>query len=299
MDECVAIVVDSAVALPTDCEADGHLWKVPMQLTVDGQIFLDGQDLSIEQFYKLHATSKGQIATSAPTPGAYESVFTDLSKSHSSILCLTVSSKFSASYASALVAAKNISDGNANVNRIEVIDTQSAAGGQGLITTHMLRLAQSGADIDEVAISAREMIPKIRLLACLDSLFHVWRSGRVPKIAYLGCSLLKIKPLFEFCNGEITVVGRPRTYKRAIDQILDLMNTGMRPGPIHATVMHGDAPDVAQQLQRDIDSEFDCAELFVSQFTPVMSAHTGPGLVGVAWWRDENEMAQVSGRINS
>ena len=103
-------------------------------------------------------------------------------------------------------------------------------------------------------------------------------------IAHAGTSLLKIKPVFELHRGEIQSIARPRTRRRATDRLLSLMTERTASGVVHASVMQADAPDDAEALRERIASEFDCKELFVSEFTPVMGAHIGPGMMGVAFW---------------
>ena len=106
----------------------------------------------------------------------------------------------------------------------------------------------------------------------------------MPRIAHTGTSLLKIKPLFELARGQVHTVARPRTHARAMRRLLELMHERVGEGWVHATVMHADAADAAEDFRRLVETQFRCRELFISQFTPVMGAHTGPGLVGIAFW---------------
>lgn len=285
MSEPVAVVVDSAASLPSNAASDPQMWIVPMQLTIGDRTFHDGRDLTPAEFYRMLPSVDGRTTTSAPAPAAYVSAFSEAAEKYSSIVCLTVARHVSSSYDSAKTAAGGGSGGP----RIEVIDTESAAGGEGLVATEALRIARTGAGLDEVAATVRALIPKVRLLAFLDTLYYVWKSGRVPRLAYLGSSLLKIKPILELSGGEVRPVERPRTARRAAERMLALMKEDVGAGPVHATVMHGNDAKTADEIRRRVESEFDCKEIFVSQFSPVMGAHTGPGLVGVAWWRETSD----------
>ena len=84
-------------------------------------------------------------------------------------------------------------------------------------------------------------------------------------------------------------LARPRTVRRAIERLLELVRRRAGTGRLNAAVMHGDAPENAELLRGRIESEFDCGQLYTSQFSPVMGAHTGPGLVGVAFWNERSE----------
>ena len=134
--------------------------------------------------------------------------------------------------------------------------------------------------------AARAVVPKVRLLAFLDTLYYVWKSGRVPRVAYVGTSLLRIKPMFQLSHGQIRNLARPRTTAKAIDSMLSQMQLQSGLGPVHAAVMHSDATEAAEKLSQRVETEFQCEELYVSEFSPVMGTHTGPGLLGVAFWSE-------------
>ena len=137
-----------------------------------------------------------------------------------------------------------------------------------------------GNSLEKTIDVAQGVIPRIRLLAFLDSLHYLWKGGRVPRIAHAGASLLRIKPLFELSQGEVQTLARPRTHKRAMRRLLELMRERVAVGRLHAAVMHVEAEDAAEELRRQVEAEFSCEELHVSEFTPTMGAHIGPGLLG-------------------
>ena len=284
----VAIVVDSAVSLPSDVESGLDLHIVPMQLNVGGRTYRDGADLEPGELYRLLDQVEGVPTTSAPSPADFLEAFTASAADASSILCITVSPRFSATHDSAQVAAQ-VASVKAPETRIELLDSESAAGGEGLIALEALRVARGGASLDDVLAAARAVVRGVSLVAYLDTLYYVWKGGRVPRIAYLGTTLLKIKPVFELDHGEVRNLARPRTGSRASDRMLEVMRRRVGDSDrVHATVMHADAEEEAERLQGTVESEFRCEELFVSEFSPVMGAHTGPGLLGIAFWAEED-----------
>ena len=278
----VALVVDSAATLPPDALAGPGVHVAPMSLTLAGRAYRDGQDISPSEFYRTLRASPSPPTTSAPSPAAFLDAFTRASQDAPSILCLTVAARFSASHDSAAEAARQAVDTLPDVN-IRLLDSESAAGGQGLIALETLRAIREGADLDTAASVAQEAIPRVRLLAFPDTLYYLWKGGRVPGIAHLGSAMLRIKPIFELHRGEVTTVARPRTLRRATQQVIALMSERVGEGPIAACVMHADAEDAAHTLRREVESAFQCERLFVAEFTPVMGAHIGPGLLGVAF----------------
>ncbi len=278
----VALVVDSAATLPAEALAGPHLHVAPMSLTLAGHTYLDGEDVSPSEFYRMLRAAPSPPTTSAPTPAAFLDAYRRAALGASSILCLTVAASVSASYDSAVVAARQAADALPGVE-VRVLDSESAAGGQGLVALEALRLASDGAGLDEVGEAVWSAIERVRLLAFPNTLYYLWKGGRVPVIAHAGSALLGVKPIFELRRGTVSTVARPRTLKRAIRRLVELMREGAGESPISACVMHADAEDAAGELRAAVEAAFECDRIFVAQFTPVMGAHIGPGLLGVAF----------------
>ena len=282
----VAVVVDSAASLPSGAAEYDHLHVVPMLLTVGGRTYQDGLDLATVDFYRMLREMKTSPTTSAPTPAGFLAAFRRACNEVSSILCLTVSQRFSSSYTSAGAAALELKEERPDV-RIDIVDSMSAAGGEGLVAMEAWRAATEGAGLESVAAAANAAISRVSLIAYLDTLYHVWKSGRVPGIAYAGTSLLQVKPVFELSRGEVRTIARPRSAKKAARCLVELMSQRVGSSPVHATVMHADAYEAAERVHMAISSGFQLDELFISEFSPVMGAHTGPGLLGIAFWTEE------------
>lgn len=282
----VAVVVDSAASLPAWALDDPLVHVVPMQLVIGGRTYLDGQELSPAEFYRMQRGLSETPTTAAPSPQSYVAAFEEAGRHHFSILCLSVARRYSAAHDSALLAVRQARETIPDV-QIAALDSGSAAGGEGLIALEALRAANRGLDLVEVVKAARQVTKKVSLVAFLDTLYYVWKGGRLPRIAYAGASLLGLKPMFELASGEVHAIGRPRTRARAMRRLVEAMRKRVGDRPIHACVMHGDCPGDAEELRRTLESDFDCREIFVSEFTPVMGAHTGPGLLGLAFWAQD------------
>ena len=279
----VAVVVDSAASLPSDEACRLGLRVVPMRLTLGAKTYLDGRDLTVSEFYHKLRESKVTPSTSPPPPAGFMEAFVQAAEVAASILCITVSSRFSSSFGSATAALQEAKELLPGVE-IRVMDSGSAAGGEGLIALEAQRVANRGGNLDHVVAAAKTVAQRVRLLAFPDTLYYLWKSGRVPGIAHAGAALLDIKPLFELAQGEIRTVARTRSRRRAGTRLVELMRLGLTEGSVHATVMHADAAEAAQGLKQQVEAEIACEDLFISEITPVMGAHIGPGLLGVAFW---------------
>ena len=147
------------------------------------------------------------------------------------------------------------------------------------------RAAASGKSLPEVVAAARGVMHRVNLLAMLDTLNYLVKGGRVPKAASLASSLLQIKPIFTINNGDAHPVTNARTTAGAMKRMLKIMKQKIvEEEPLHVAVMHADALDKAKKFMNEISARFNCTELFITEFTPVMGVHTGPGVIGVAFY---------------
>ena len=279
----VAIVVDSAASLPPRFSENDGIYIVPMTVTLDGESYRDGIDISAAEFYRRLRNSSSPPTTSAPAPTAFLDAFRLASKEREAILCVTAGDRFSASLDLAASAAEQARALFPSVE-IRILDSQAAAGSQALAALEAWRAAQQGATLARAEMNAVRVIERVSLLAFVDTLRYLRRSGRVPMAAHIGASLLRIKPLFKLQRSEITTLARLRTRRAGIRRMLELMKGEAGAGALHAAVMHADAPQDAESIRQSIEADFDCAELYISEFTPAMGAHIGPGLLGIAFW---------------
>ena len=280
----VAIVTDTTACIPQEQVAEYDIEIVPVQLIFEDKTYRDGIDISPTEFYALLRQAKKPTTTSASSPDPYFEAYRKASQKARSILCITEPSKFSAMFNSALVAKQMAKTALPNVV-IEVLDCTTAAAGQGLVALAAARAAASGKDLDEVIKIASKIMERVNLFATLDTLHYLVKSGRVPQAAALVNSLLKIKPVFTLNHADARTVALPRTITSAMKRMLKLMEQRVAKGqPLHVVVMHADALDKAIALRERIASQFNCTELFITEFTPVMGVHTGPGLLGVAFY---------------
>ena len=282
----VSIVTDSAASLPAQLadESDEYLHVIPHQVVINGATYREGLDLSPEKFYETLRKLKSPPATSGPSPEQFFKAFEAASAVSGSVVCLVLSSKFSMTYDSAVIGAREASERLPDT-RIEVVDTESATG-SGLMVIEALRLSEEGRTADEIVRRTRELVPRVKVIATLDTLYYLLKGGRVPVLAHLGTSLLQVKPIFEMYRGEVRTIAKVRTAKRAKGKLVDLLHEDVGDGRLHAAVLQGNAPDEALELEERIASEFNCAELYVGTFSPVIGAHTGPGLLGVSYWSE-------------
>lgn len=283
----VAIVTDTTACIPREQVEKYSIEVVPVEFVFGNKSYRDGIDMTPTEFYARLRQVKKLPTTSTTSPTPYLEAYRRASQRASGILHITPPSKLSGLFNSAQLAVKMAKQALPNV-AIEVLDCNTAAAAQGLIVLAAARAAASGKSLAEVVEAAKSVMGRVNLFATLDTLKYLVKGGRVPKAAALAGSLLRIKPIFTISAGDAHPVTNARTNNGATKRLLEIMEQKIADGqPLHVAVMHADTLDRAEELVDEISSRFGCAELFITEFTPVMGVHTGPGLVGIAFYGEE------------
>jgi DegV family protein with EDD domain len=282
----VAIVSDSSSCLPPNLLAEHRILVVPLALLVDGELYHDGE-LSAEAFRdKLDSAIKAP-STTAPAPGEFLQAFRTLHQQGTrSILCLTLSAAYSGTHSAAENAAEMARREMPDL-RLAVLDTGGLAMAHGFAVLAAARAAEAGANLEEAAGAARRVASRSHLVGALDTMSYLAKSGRVPWIVHWAASVLQIKPVLVAYDGRVRSFGRPRTMRNALTRLVRYLEP--RAGPpekLHVAVAHYDSPQRASELAERVRDELNPAELFVTEFTPVMSVHAGPGFVGLAFYSE-------------
>jgi DegV family protein with EDD domain len=210
-----------------------------------------------------------------------------VSQKAESILCITLTSLQSKTFEAAS-AAREIAKEEIPDTTIEVFDSRSVAGALGFIVREAARVASQGAGLAEAIEAAKKMMGKVNFLAMLDTLYYLARLGRIARAAAWVGSVLDMKPVLEHnpAVGETMPVARPRTKRKAIERMLQIMAKRTSGSPVHVLVHHADELEEAKKLAAEIESRFNCAELYITEFPPVMGVHTGPGLLAIGFYAD-------------
>lgn len=283
----VAIVTDTTACIPQELVTKYGIEVVSVRLIFEDKSYRDGIDITPSEFYALLKQSDNLPTTSSSPPSSYLEAYHKASERTDSILCITGPTKFSTMHNSARIAAEMIRTTLPNV-AIEILAGTTAAIGQGLAVLAAAKATDSGKNLDEVTETAKKTMSKVHLFAMLDTIQYLVKGGRVPQAAALVNSLLKIKPVFTINQTNAHTVALPRSAKGAMNYILKIMRQKIINGkPLHVAVMHANALEQAELLRNRISSKFNCTELFVTEFTPVMGVHTGPGLFGVAFYCED------------
>jgi len=279
----VAIVTDSASNLPPDVAAQHNITVVPIYLHWDGHTYRDGVDITPGEVYRRLRENKHPPRTAAPSAGDFLQTYLRLGHEVEGIVSVHLPAELSGVIEAARLAA--------NLAReevpVRVVNAGTAAMGAGFVALEAARVAARGADLEAVVQAAREISPRVMVYAVLDTLRYLRRGGRIGRAAALVGAALRIKPILYLNNNVVDVLAKPRTRSRALRVMLDEMARQVDGRLVHVAVLHADAFEEARLLREQVEARFRCAEVLTTAFTPVMGAHTGPGLLGLAFYPEE------------
>jgi len=275
----VGIVTDSVNCLPKELVKEYDIHVVPYIIVLEGKEYHDQIDITPSEFWHRFSSLKILPTTGANSPGEYAQIFSELAKSTDSIVCISVSKEISAGYESAETGMKKAMEGHPTL-KIELIDSKNAAGAEGFIALEAARAAQAGKSLTEVVRIARGLIPKVKFAFALDTLKYLIKGGRAPKTAYIG-ELLQVKPIISIDNdtGVVGSLGKERGKKKVMLKMVDLIEDYADiKKPLHVIVHYTNRIEDGEELREMITSRYNCAEAYMTDLTPVMTAHTGPAV---------------------
>ncbi|HET9476484.1 MAG TPA: DegV family protein [Dehalococcoidia bacterium] len=283
----LAIITDSSACIPPGLLEAHSIAVVPLHFQFDGEQFCDGQ-LPPALFYERLAAAHQPPTTSAPASGEFLDAFRRAREAGAAaVLCLTLSAAYSGTYQAARNAMQAAVTELPGL-RVDVVDTGGLAMTHGFAVLAAARAARAGAPVDEVARIAQGVGGRARMAGALDSLRFLAKGGRVPWVVHWAAALLRIHPVMAFGDGKPSSIARVRTQARAMDELVRFLGRGDGPPEkMHVAVMHANAPEAAEALADRVRNELAPAELLITEFTPVMGVHTGPGFFGIAFYAEE------------
>jgi DegV family protein with EDD domain len=284
----VGIVTDSTSCIPEELVKKHSICVVPLLIIIDGRGYCDGVDISPAEVYKIMRRKENLPTTSTPSVGDFLNAFRRVSEQSDSVLCINVTSEQSKIYDTALVAKEMAKEELPNTT-IEVLDSRAASSALGLVVVEAARAAEQGADLAQTIEVAHDMMPRVHYLAMVDDLYYLARTGRIGKAMAWAGSLLNIKPIVghDTSVGVTVPVDRPRTRVKAVSRLLELMEERIGESRAHIIVNHADEQEDGEKLKAEIASRFNCAEIYLTEFTPGMGVHAGPGVLGAAFYMEK------------
>lgn len=270
----IKIVTDSTSDLPSDiCEAL-DITVVPLKVRFGEQVYEDGVDLSNEKFYQMLDDNPFFPQTSAQSPGVFAQTYRKLSQEADKILSIHIAASLSATLDSARMGIEQ------SKVSVELIDSQSASMGLGLLAILAAQLAKSDASLDEIKMELSMAIPNTVVYGLFDTLQYLHRGGRIGRAqSYLG-SILRIQPILAIQHGEIVPVRKTRTRSQGREALWQL--TYSKGIPRSVAVMQSSGASDTEQLLSMLADKFAPDRIYRSRIGPAIGTHVGPRAIGVS-----------------
>jgi DegV family protein with EDD domain len=279
MQTSVAVVTDSTQYLPRELADAQGIHQVSLYVGWRGQPEREREMDGFDAFYERLASDPELPTTSQPSIGDFLAVWEPLLAQGRDIVSIHLAGGISGTCEAARQAHGLLSERGLG-ERVQVIDSETACGGMGLLVLAASASVRAGADQGAVVARVREARRALRIWFCLDTLEYLRRGGRVGKAqAWLG-GTLRIKPILSL-EYEIVPVERVRTAGRAFERMVQYAMQLHEEGSDGWVVQHIQAIEQAERLIERCREIFDSEPVFTSEVGPVIGTYTGPGLIGV------------------
>jgi DegV family protein with EDD domain len=268
------VVTDSTSDVPVAWRERLGITVVPLTVHFGRESFEDGVDMTNEEFFERLKRTDSLPTTSAPSPGAFADVYRRLSAECDGVVSIHISSTLSATSEAARLGAESVEG-----FPVHVVDSRSLT----MCVAFLCRVAAEAPSLEEALRRVRERVPRLRVLALLDTLRYIEMGGRVSRAQAMVGTMLDLKPILVLTDGEIKAVDRVRTRARAIPRLVDMLR---RDAPLeYLAVMHAQAADDAARVRSLLAEEMPELEIEIGQTGAVLGTHVGPGSLGMTYVR--------------
>lgn len=270
----VAVVTDSTAYLPPEALAVGPLDVVPVQVVIGGRAY-DETDPQASPARVAEALRAWQpVTTSRPSPERFRQAFLSAAEGGAeAVVCATLSSRMSATFESAEMAAKEVDI------PVRLVDSRTVGMGLGFAVLAGVRRAEEGASADQVASIIERRARASTSLFCVDTLEYLRRGGRVGSARAAVGQALQVKPILQIADGEVVPLERVRTTSKALARLAELTLASTLGRRVEVAVQYLDAADRADALAASLAERLPDTRVLVCPLGAVVGAHTGPGII--------------------
>lgn len=275
----VIILTDSSAYLPADLVASLPIRVLPLTVNWDGKTYRDGIDIGAEEFYTRLSKSSTLPTTSQIPAGEIDAELKRLLGEGYDVLVMLISSGISSTYSSAASAVQNHPP-----ERVALIDTLLVSMALGFQVLAAARLAKAGGSLAACKARAEQAYQEIGVYFTVDTLKYLAAGGRIGTARRLLGSALMVKPMLVIRDGKIELVESVVSRRKAIRRLVELVEEGIGGrSPVRISVFHALARETADELMEECRQRFNPIEIVLSEVSPVIGSHVGPGTLAIAY----------------
>ncbi len=271
------IVTDGAADMPPGWESEFDIQVVPINIQFGDRTFLQGVDLSNEDFYRLVDENRKIPKTSQPTPFQFKEFYQRIARAGDTILSLHVTGRLSGTYDSAVAAARELAD------KIQILTFDSGCGsaGLGMMCREARLLDRAGSTTRQIVQRLEQIRQNLHIVLTLENLEYVRLSGRVGALQAALASILNVKPIVVLREGLLEMSERVRTRGRALARVLELLCQRFGRQPVHLAAVHARCPEAARFLLEQAMKLMNIRDAIMTDLSISVAANLGPGTVGL------------------
>ena len=277
----VKIIVDSTADMIPELKA--QVRQVPLTVTFGDKEYIDGVTIDHKRFYEMLIESDTLPTTSQATPDGFITAIEEVLNEGNEAVIITLSSKLSGTYQSAVIAASEYE------GRVYAVDSRSVAIGTGILAELALNAAANGKSAREIAEMLEKQRERVRVIALLDTLEYLKRGGRISKTTAFAGGLLSIKPVVELRDGAVEILGKARGSKQGNNLLIkEIEQSGGVDFSMPLLLGYTGLSDALLQKYIEDSAELwqgNIEELHTTAVSSVVGTHTGPGVVAAAFFK--------------
>lgn len=278
MKKRIAWIVDSTTHISDKLKNHPDLFSVPLNIHFGKEQYADGIDLTTTELYEKIKTAKEFPKTSQPSAGVFADTYQTIANHYDEAIAIHLSEKLSGTFASSKSGAE-IAD-----FPVTFIDSLSLSYGTTALVEHGMDLLENGASVQEIKEKLDAMAGTVQNFISIGNLDQLHKGGRVGGMQFLIGNLLKIKLMIQASpEGELVVIDKVRSEKRAVQYLMDKMKAAYANGVRDFYIMHGNILVAAQQLSAAILEEMPEAKTEIGEISSVVAVHAGEGTLAVLW----------------
>ncbi len=280
----IAFVTDSTAYIPQELIEAHNITVLPQILVWEDKTYRDGLDIQPAEFYERLKTTKTMPTTSQVPVASMQNTFQELIAKDFEVVGIFISDKLSGTLQSAIQARETL---GASSDKVVLIDSHTTAMAMGFILLAAARAAEGGASLKECVALAEEARSHTGVYFVVDTLEFLHRGGRIGGATRFIGSALNLKPILAITDGRVEPEDRVRTKSKALSRVLELASEHIKgKSNIRVATLHANAETEAAELLDHATQEFGAIEKVLSNVSPVVGVHAGPGTVGLAFMTD-------------
>jgi len=277
------IVTDGAADIPAGWEEQFDIQIIPINIHFGEETYLQGVEMSLEDFYNKIDSGSVFPKTSQPSPHQFVEFYKKVAQPGDTVLSIHVTSKLSGTYASAVAAAGELKD----QYNIIPIDSIGGSIGIGFMCRAARQMEQAGKSIEEIIQYLEDVREKVLIVLTLDTLDYARRSGRVGTLSAALASVLNVKPIAKLEDGIVNMVDKVRTRRVALAKVLEMGVQVFGNHPVYLGVMHARDPQSAQNLMEEAKKIFNYKDSEITDLSVSLAVNFGPGTVALVLYPAE------------